>query len=198
MSELPPSAGDELSQRLGGSAKLLQPLPVEPGDPGAESNVENVRLMIDRQQSRQAYPLTLQDVAKSGLMLGLGVQKVMWRDVRQKGAKVLVPATAPGPDGPRWVEGTSDKKIYCGPKAEWVDPWDRARRAAEALVMALRLAEGADLDAIGARYDTDLKRIHGGAWERAEAAGLIVWSGARVALTPSGRLRSNELFAELI
>jgi oxygen-independent coproporphyrinogen-3 oxidase len=81
---------------------------------------------------------------------------------------------------------------------EWVDPWDPLRRAAEALVMGLRLAEGADLEAIGARYDTDLGKMHRAAWERAEAAGLIAWSGMRVALTPPGRLRSNELFAELI
>ena len=85
-----------------------------------------------------------------------------------------------------------------GDPVEWEDPWDPARRVAEAVVMGLRLAEGADLAELGARYDTDLATTHRAAWERAEAAGLIAWSGTRVALTPWGRLRSNELFAELI
>ena len=60
------------------------------------------------------------------------------------------------------------------------------------------VAEGVDLGALGARYDADLMTRHAAAWERGAAAGLIAWDGSRVRLTPAGRVRSNELFAELI
>jgi hypothetical protein len=109
-----------LPRMLSANPRLL----VTPGDPKSEPNVENVRLMIDRQQSRQDYPLTLQDVGKSGLMTGLGVQKVMWEEKWQRGGKVLERATAPTRGGSEWVVGERDRLLYCGPKAEWVDPWD--------------------------------------------------------------------------
>jgi hypothetical protein len=97
---------------------------VTPAMPEAEPNIENVRLMIDRQQARQDYPLTLQDIGKSGLLTGLGPAKIMWEERKQKGRKILVPPTVRTSGGPEWVEGTSDREIYCGPKVEWVDPWD--------------------------------------------------------------------------
>lgn len=78
------------------------------------------------------------------------------------------------------------------------DPYDRGRRLEEALFLGLRLAEGVDVDVLGARYDADVRARYAAAWERAGAAGLIAWDGARVALTEGGRVRSNELFAELI
>jgi hypothetical protein len=109
-----------LPRMLSANPRLL----VTPGTPEAEPNVENVRLMIDRQQAKQDYPLILQDVAKLGLMTGIGVQKVMWREVWQRGAKVLQKPTIETTDGAKWVEGSRDKLRYCGPKAECVDPWD--------------------------------------------------------------------------
>jgi coproporphyrinogen III oxidase-like Fe-S oxidoreductase len=66
------------------------------------------------------------------------------------------------------------------------------------LFLGLRVVEGVDLDALGARYEADLATRHAAAWERGTAAGLIAWKGSRVRLTPEGRVRSNELFAELI
>jgi len=78
------------------------------------------------------------------------------------------------------------------------DPYDRDRRLEEALFLGLRVAEGVDLDVLGARYDADVQARFAPAWERAEAAGLIERLGARVALTRAGRVRSNELFAELL
>jgi len=78
------------------------------------------------------------------------------------------------------------------------EPYDRDRRLEEALFLGLRVAEGVDLAALGARYGADPKSRHADAWERGTAAGLIVWDGSRVRLTPAGRVRSNELFAELI
>lgn len=81
---------------------------------------------------------------------------------------------------------------------DWEDPWDPLRRVSEALVMGLRLAEGVDLETLGARYETDLEMRHREAWDRGSEAGLIEIDGSRVFLTPSGRVRSNELFSELI
>lgn len=80
----------------------------------------------------------------------------------------------------------------------WREPYDRVRRLEEALFLGLRLAEGVDLAALGARYDDDTIRRLAAAWERAGAAGLIAWEGSRVRLTASGRARSNELFTDLI
>lgn len=80
----------------------------------------------------------------------------------------------------------------------WCEPYDRDRRIEEALFLGLRVVEGVDLDDLGARYDVDLESRFAVAWERGTAAGLIAWEGSRVYVTPSGRVRSNELFAELI
>ena len=80
----------------------------------------------------------------------------------------------------------------------WREGFDRVRRLEEALFLGLRVAEGVDADRLGARYDADVRARYGAAWERGEAAGLIAWEGPRVRLTPRGRLRSNEIFAELI
>ena len=81
---------------------------------------------------------------------------------------------------------------------DWREPYDRDRRSEEALFLGLRVVEGVDLAALGARYGADLTTRHAAAWERGTAAGLIAWEGSRVRLTPAGRLRSNELFVELI
>jgi oxygen-independent coproporphyrinogen-3 oxidase len=78
------------------------------------------------------------------------------------------------------------------------DAWDPGRRLAEALILGLRLVEGVDLAALGERYETDVERRFESAWERGAAAGILERRARRVRLTPSGRLRSNELFSELI
>ena len=80
----------------------------------------------------------------------------------------------------------------------WCEPYDRERRLEEALFLALRVVDGVDLDQLGARYEADLFTLHAAAWERGTAAALIAWEGRRVRLTPAGRVRSNELFSELI
>lgn len=80
----------------------------------------------------------------------------------------------------------------------WREAYDRDRRLEEALFLGLRVVEGVDLLAIGGRYGVDLVARHAEAWERGTAAGLIAWQGSRVCLTPAGRVRSNELFVELL
>jgi oxygen-independent coproporphyrinogen-3 oxidase len=80
----------------------------------------------------------------------------------------------------------------------WREPYDRERRLDEALFLGLRVAEGVDLAWLGERYGADLMTRHAAAWDRGLAAGLIAFAGSWVRLTPGGRVRSNELFAELI
>ena len=80
----------------------------------------------------------------------------------------------------------------------WRDPWDPRRRLEEALILGLRRVEGIDLAQLGARYEADVLGDYLEAWDRAAAAGLLVWFGDTVRLTAWGRLRSNELFADLI
>ena len=80
----------------------------------------------------------------------------------------------------------------------WQEPFDRERRMEESLFLGLRVVEGVDLASLGARYQEDLAIRHAEAWERGAAAGLVAWDGPRVRLTPAGRLRSNELFSELL
>lgn len=78
------------------------------------------------------------------------------------------------------------------------DEWDPARRLEEALILGLRLARGVDTGELGRRYGIDLDERFAAAWDRAEQAGLTVREGRRVRLTASGRLRCNELFAEIL
>jgi oxygen-independent coproporphyrinogen-3 oxidase len=81
---------------------------------------------------------------------------------------------------------------------EWTDPWDPERRLQEALFLGLRLVEGLDLATVSRRYGIDPEERYRAAWERARDAGILEREGSRVRLTPFGRLRSNELFAEFV
>jgi oxygen-independent coproporphyrinogen-3 oxidase len=78
------------------------------------------------------------------------------------------------------------------------DPYEAGRRLEEALFLGLRVVEGIDLELLTARYGLDVRGRFAAAWERARAAGLIAESGPRIALTRAGRLRGNELFADLV
>ncbi len=78
------------------------------------------------------------------------------------------------------------------------DEWEPSRRLEEALILGLRLARGVDKDELGRRYGVDLDERYAEAWSRAEQAGLTVREGRRVRLTAGGRLRCNELFAEIL
>ena len=78
------------------------------------------------------------------------------------------------------------------------EPYDPAARLEEAIFLGLRTVEGIDTEVLGARYGADLRARFAAAWERGEAAGLVAWEGSRVRLTRAGRVRSNELFSEIV
>ena len=66
---------DGVPKAIAHRPKLL----VLPRHPQWESNVENVRLLIDAQQEQVDIELSFQDVLKSGYIYGLGVGKALWR-----------------------------------------------------------------------------------------------------------------------
>lgn len=80
----------------------------------------------------------------------------------------------------------------------WLEPYDASRRLAEALFLGLRLVEGVDLGTLARRYGIHPGDRYREVWERGERDGLLARDGDRVRLTAYGRLRSNELFQELV
>jgi len=71
-------------------------------------------------------------------------------------------------------------------------------RLRDALIMGLRLVEGVDPRAIGARYRVDVLSLVRDAAGDLEDAGLIVIGDDRIVLTPRGRLLSNMVFARFV
>jgi oxygen-independent coproporphyrinogen-3 oxidase len=77
------------------------------------------------------------------------------------------------------------------------EPASPADRAREALYAGLRLAEGIDLDVLETRYGAAAPRADEARLEELRTAGLLVRDGSRLALTPRGRLVSNEVLERL-
>ena len=111
---------------------LITPAPVQDlaAANGIEDRIANMKLLIDRQQSKIGYHLVLQDIGKSGLMYGLGVGKTGW-DRRFRDGRYLKPPTVMEHGGPEYVigglqeDGTPEQKlVYEGPVAEWIDLFD--------------------------------------------------------------------------
>ncbi len=94
---------------------------VLPRDEESLGNVDNMRLIIDAQQEQARYEATLQDVAKDGLIYGIGVQKVGWRkEYRQ--VKGIQPSTY---DPDRFVEKPAGQECIVDDAWAWrVDPFD--------------------------------------------------------------------------
>jgi oxygen-independent coproporphyrinogen III oxidase len=73
-----------------------------------------------------------------------------------------------------------------------------ADRAAEALFMGLRLKEGVSLASFQSEYGVNVMERYGNDLPRLTEAGLIEVEDGRLALTPAGRLLSNEVFVSFI
>ncbi|HJZ69320.1 MAG TPA: radical SAM family heme chaperone HemW [Blastocatellia bacterium] len=71
-------------------------------------------------------------------------------------------------------------------------------RAADALMMGLRLKEGISLTEFQSEYGVDVIERYANELPRLADAGLIEMSPERLALTPAGRLLSNEVFVSFI
>jgi oxygen-independent coproporphyrinogen-3 oxidase len=68
-----------------------------------------------------------------------------------------------------------------------------AERLGDALFMGIRLTEGVDMQAIGARYGVDVWGEYRGALEPFIAEGLVCREGPRLRLSRNGMLVANEI-----
>jgi hypothetical protein len=91
-----------------------------PRDEQALGNVDNMRMLIDQQQEQIRYELILQDIAKDGLIYGLGVQKVGWRKVHKQMRSIKPDLLGTG----GWVEDQQNACVFDDAWAEWVDPFN--------------------------------------------------------------------------
>lgn len=105
-----------LPRMLSQNPRLL----VTPADPESEANIDGIKLLVDRQQTRVDYPLVLQDVGKSGLIYGLGVQKLPWTRETHSAPRIEPGLTH------EWVQSAEpvDEIRYEGPRPECVDVFD--------------------------------------------------------------------------
>jgi oxygen-independent coproporphyrinogen-3 oxidase len=71
-------------------------------------------------------------------------------------------------------------------------------RLNDALLMGLRLADGIDLDWLSQRYRVDAEAYVRSCLAGLETAGLFVFSGRTVRLTPRGFLLSNNVFSRFV
>ena len=70
--------------------------------------------------------------------------------------------------------------------------------AIDTAILALRLAEGLDLAAYGARFGAPARARVDAALAPLNGSGVIEWHGERVALTERGRFVANEVFVRLV
>jgi oxygen-independent coproporphyrinogen-3 oxidase len=73
-----------------------------------------------------------------------------------------------------------------------------ANEASDTAMLALRLDEGLDLAAYGARFGADAARRVHAALASTEGLGLVRWTGDVARLTPRGRLLASEVFVRLL
>lgn len=106
-------------------ARMLSSNPtmlVLPRDRASEENVANIKATIEAQQSQINYNLTLQDIARDALQMGLGVQKVSWRKEKRASSK-LIPRQLRAPDESEYVVGPATID-FDDPDILRVDPFD--------------------------------------------------------------------------
>lgn len=89
-----------------------------PRDRDSARNTENMRWLLDAQQERIGYELSLQTTGKTGLILGIGVQKVWW-DYCERTVPIVAKGRFRG-----WRKAMVRKPIYDDPRVEDVDPYD--------------------------------------------------------------------------
>ena len=77
-------------------------------------------------------------------------------------------------------------------------PLSPAEQLEEALFMGLRLADGVDLDAVGARFGVDVWARYGGRLAPYLEAGLLVHEAGQARLTRRGMLLANEVMSAFV
>lgn len=96
----------------------------KPRDEKSADNVQNIEFLVAAQQEQMRYELKLQEIAKTGLIYGLGVQKIAWQTKYQK-KRSLVPSEAGRSENPSgFAEAEQLVKVYDDPAAFCIDPFD--------------------------------------------------------------------------
>lgn len=93
-----------------------------PDGEAAAKNVKNMKRLIKRQEARIAYPLKLQETAKSGFIYGLGAQKSGWCK-RYVDTYELQRAEVPT-EGAEWVQAPVRKCTFDDPDVQPVNIFD--------------------------------------------------------------------------
>jgi hypothetical protein len=100
---------------------------VLPDERSADENVENMRLLVEKQQDAFRYEMLSQEIVKSGFLYGLGVTKgPYWKRVVQYGMPHLERATHGPTAGSPWVVQTRDRIQFDDAWGEECDIFDCA------------------------------------------------------------------------
>ena len=91
---------------------------VLPGDQASEKNVENMKALIDKQQSQIDYELKLQSIAKSGLIYGLGPAKTYWLRREGQQTKIVNASFVLRAMGQKYAKQTYPCRLFDDPVAE--------------------------------------------------------------------------------
>lgn len=89
-----------------------------PGGESSNRNVQNMKALVDKQQSNIGMELKLQSVAKSGLRLGLGVGISYWKRHEGKRQKVVPSAWYLRALGQEWAVETCSEPLFDDPTFE--------------------------------------------------------------------------------
>lgn len=104
-------------------SELQRPL-IKPLDRDSEGNTLPMQQTIDAQMAQIKFNLTTQDVAKTGLIYGLGIAKQLWRYDTCK-RSYLAPVTVPIDGGPTHHKKVDENYVeFDDPDSVWVDPFD--------------------------------------------------------------------------
>ena len=94
-----------------------------PRDKPSESNVENMKALIDAQQEQIRYEMAVQPVIKTALIYGTGVQKTFWRtEMRDKTRWVERGIREVGKSD--FLQKTQQEVYFDDPDCAEVDPFD--------------------------------------------------------------------------
>jgi hypothetical protein len=105
-----------LPRMLSNSPRVI----IKPKREAWEDNADAMKTVVESQFANIDYELRLQRIARTGLKLGLGVQKTYWASKKRKG-KQLAPATT---NSDKWVVEPVEHTLIDDPFVEWVDPFD--------------------------------------------------------------------------
>ncbi|MBI5519007.1 MAG: radical SAM family heme chaperone HemW [Desulfovibrio sp.] len=136
-------------------------------------------------------------------VLAFGPAAVSTMGVSTRGVSpVGVSAMAAGAGRTRWANPADlaawEALVLSGQAGQaGCDVLDDATQAREALMLALRTAEGLDVAAHARRFGVDVPARHAALLEQLERAGLAELSGGRLCLTTEGMLVSNSVIRAL-